>query len=276
MSVSPVLDAFPRRPIGLVTTPQRRRGRTIGLIVCLLLFGPSLYWGVVRWNEASLRTDLRERGVMAAATGDAEGTCTSRRGRLSGSETPSGCDFTVTYTLRPEEGGGERTGQVHLEGRAPIFTPAAYYDPRDPSRVMLKPELDRDPGWSQQATPFLLLLLPLAGLLWWWGTGRRGLAAAAARPDPLIAPIEKAVRQMPANRLTVHFRPEGATRAFATTFGPGEEPLLVRPPAGAPEGQQWVLALRSPPGRPYALDAGLTQLELSEEERAAIRSAAWA
>ena len=276
MSASPVLDAFPRRPINLITTPQRKRGRIIGLIVCLLLFGPSLYWGVVRWNEASLRADLRERGVMAASTGDAEGSCTSRRGRLSGSETPQGCSFTITYTLRPEEGGGERRGDVYLSGRAPIFTPSAWYDPQDPSRVMLRPEIDREPDWSQNATPFLLLFLPLAGLLWWWGTARRGLKAAAARPDPVIAPIEKAIRQMPANRLTIHFRPPGAARLYGTTFGPGEEPLLVRPPAGAPEGEQWVLALRSPKGRPYALDAGLRELELSDEERAAIYNSAWA
>jgi hypothetical protein len=276
MSASPVLDAFPRRPIGLVTTPGRKRGRIVGLIVCLLLFGPSLYWGVVRWNEASLRGDLRERGVMAAATGDADGTCTSRRGRISGDETPQGCDFTITYTLRPQEGGGARTGQVHLDGSAPIFTPTAYYDPRDPSRVMLKPEIDRDPGFSQWAAPFLLLLLPFGALLWWWLTGRGGLAKAAASPDPLIAPIEKAIRQMPANRLTVHFKPEGQAHASVTTFGPGEEPLLVRAPAGAPEGQQWVLALRSPKGRSYALDARLRDLDLTGEERAAIHNAAWA
>jgi hypothetical protein len=61
-----------------------------------------------------------------------------------------------------------------------------------------------------------------------------------------------------------------------TVLGPGEEPLLVRPPADAPDGQQWLLALRSPKGRPYALDAGLRDLDLSEEERAAIRYAAWA
>jgi hypothetical protein len=80
---------------------------------------------------------------------------------------------------------------------------------------------------------------------------------------------------MPANRLTIHFRPPGAERLYATTFGPGEEPLLVRPPPDAPEGQQWVLALRSPGGRPYALDAGMKDLALSEEERAAICRAAW-
>lgn len=276
MSASPVLDAFPRRPIGLVTAPQRRRGRILALVFCLLLFGPSLYWGVVRWNEASLRGDLRERGVMAAATGDADGTCTARRGRLSGEETAQGCDFTVTYTLRPEEGGGERTGQVHVEGRAPIFTPTAYYDPQDPSRVMLKPEIDRDPSFSQWAAPFLLLLLPLGALLWWWATGRRGLAKAAASPDPLIAPIEKAIRQMPANRLVVHFRAEGQPRVSVTTFRPGEEPLFVRPPAGAPEGQQWLLALRSPKGTAYALDAGLRDLDLTDQERDAIYAARWA
>jgi hypothetical protein len=276
MSLAPVLDAFPRRPISLVTTPGRRRGRLIGLILCLLLFGPSVYWGIIRWNEASLRADLRERGVMAWETKGGEGTCTSRRSRLSGSETPVGCDYLVTYVLRPQEGSGERQAQVHLEGSSRIFTPLAYYDPQDPSRVMLKPEIDRDPGWSQQATPFILLLLPLAGLLWWWSAGRRGLAAAAASPNPVIAPIEKAIRQMPANRLVLHFRPPGDARSWITALGPGEEPFLVRPPAGAAEGEQWLLALRAPKGRPYALDAGMKDLDLSEAERAAIRNAAWA
>lgn len=276
MSPSPVLAAFPRRPIALATPRARRRGRILGLAVCLLLFGPSLYWGLLGWQESRLRDDLRARGVMAAATGDADGSCASRRDRLSGSESPQGCDFSVTYVLRPEEGGGERSAQVRLEGRAPIFTPDAVYDPQDPSRVMLKPELDREPGWSQRWNWAILLLLPLAGLLWWWFAGRRGLARAAARPDPLIAPIERAIRSMPPNRLTIHFRPEGDVRVSVTTFGPGEEPLLVRPPAGTPDDRQWVLALGSPKGRAYALDAGLNGLDLTEEERAAILNAAWA
>lgn len=274
MHASPVVDAFPRRPIGLVTTPQRRRGRIVGLLFCLFLFGPSLYWGLIRWNEASLRADLRERGVMAAATGDAEGSCTSRRSRLSGEETPRGCDFTISYTLRPEEGGGERQADVHLDGSAPIFTPAAWYDPRHPSRVMLRPEIDRDPSWSQRAAPFLLLLLPLAGLLWWWFSGRAGLARAAASPEPVIAPVEQAIRQ--AGRLTIRFRPPGAARISVKVYAPGDEPLLVRQPADAPGNQQWVLALRSPKGRFYALDAGLKDLDLSGAERAAIASAAGA
>lgn len=276
MRASPVIDAFPRRPIALVTTPQRRRGRIIGLLVCLLLFGPSLYWGIARWQENSLRADLRARGVEAAATGDAEGSCSARRSRFGGESTPQGCDFTVTYTLREEEGGGERTARVHLDGRAPIFTPRAWYDPQDPSRAMLRPEIDRDPGFTQQYNWALLLLLPFAGLLWWWLAGRRGLARAAASPDPVIAPIEKAIRQMPANRLAIHFRPPGAARVSVKVFGPGEEPLLVRSPANAPEGEQWVLALRAPNGRLHALDASLRDLDLSEDERATIRNAAWA
>jgi hypothetical protein len=273
MSASPVLHAFPRRPIGLVTTPQRRRGRIAGLIFCLLLFGPSLYWGIVRWNEASLRADLRERGVMAADTATSEGSCTSRRGRLTGEDTPRGCSFTITYSLRAEEGGGERQADVYLHGRPPILTPSAWYDPQDPSRVMLRPEIDRDPGWSQRWAPFLLLLLPLIGLLWWWFSGRQGLAKAAANPDPVIAPIEQVP---PGNRLTIHFRPPGAPRASVKVYGPGEQPFLVRPPADAPADQQWVLTLRSPKGRYHALDAGLKDLDLSEQERAALHEAAWA
>ena len=276
MSASPVLDAFPRRPIGLITTPARRRGRIIGLILCLLLFGPSLFWGLKSWNSASLRADLRDHGVMAAETMDAEGSCTSRRSRLSGSETPIGCDYTLTYRLRPEEGGEVRQAPVHLDGASPLFTPTAYYDPADPGRVMLKPEMDREMTWSELLGPFFLLLLPLACLLWWWASGRRGLAAAAANPDPVIAPIEQAIRQMPANRLVLHVRPPGDGRAWINALGPGEEPLLVRPPAGAPEGEQWLLALRSPKGRAYALDANLRDLDLTEAERAAIHNAAWA
>ena len=276
MSASPVLDAFPRRPIALVTTPARKRGRVIGLVICLLLFGPSLYWGWQSWTSARLRADLRDHGVMAAEAGDMDGSCTSRRSRLSGTETPISCDYTLTYRLRPEEGGGERQAQVHLDGGQVYLTPPAYYDPADPGRVMLKPEMDREMTWSELLGPFFLLLLPLAALLWWWSTARRGLAAAAASPNPVIAPIEKAIRQMPANRLLLHFRPEGEARTWITALGPGQEPLLVRPPAAAPEGQQWLLALRSPRGRPYALDAEMGDLELTDEERAAIRSAAWA
>jgi hypothetical protein len=276
MSASPVLDAFPRRPIALVTTPARRRGRIIGLIFCLLLFGPSLYWGLKSWNSASLRADLRNHGVMAAETLDAEGSCSSRRSRLSGSETPLSCDYDLTYRLRPEEGGAIRHAPVHLDGASPLFTPSAYYDPADPSRVMLKPEMDRDMTWSELLGPIFLLLLPLACLLWWRATGRRGLAKAAANPNPVIAPIEKAIRQMPVNRLTLHFRPPGDTRSWITPLGPGEEPFLVRPPAGAAPGEQWLLALRSPKGHAYALDANMKDLDLTDEERAAIRNAAWA
>ncbi len=276
MNASPVLDIFPRRPIALVTTPARRRSRIIGLILCLLLFGPSLYWGLRSWSSTSLRADLRERGVMAAETKGGEGSCSSRRSRLSGSETPIGCDYTVAYVLRPEEGGGERRADVHVEGGSRIFTPPIYYDPQNPDRAMLQPEMEREMTWSELLGPIFLLLLPAAGLAWWWGTARRGLAMAAATPNPVIAPVEKAVRQMPANRLILHFRPEGDARSWISALGPGEEPLLVRPPLTAPQGQQWVLALRSPKGKPYALDANMKDLDLTGEERAAIRQAAWA
>lgn len=92
----------------------------------------------------------------------------------------------------------------------------------------------------------------------------------------MIAPIEKIVRQLPINRLIIEFQPEGQAHLSVTAFGPGIEPLLVRPPAGAPEGQQWLLALRAPRGRCYALDADMKDLVLIDEERAAIRNAAWA
>lgn len=275
MSASPVLDAFPRRPLRLATTPRRRKGRILGLVFSLLLALPAFYWGYRSWHSGQLRADLRERGVPTAEVLDSEGSCTSRRSRLSGTQTPVDCWFTLTYRLRPEEGGGTRTAQVHHMGRAPIFTPPARYDPADPGRVMLQPEIDRDMTFWEKFAPVFLLLLPAIALGIWFAAGRRGLAKAARDPKPLLVPIEKSVRQMPANRLFVHFRPPGAERPAVESFGPGEAPFLVRPPAGAPPDQQWALALAGAK-RPYLLDEKLLYLDLGEAERAALRNAAWA
>jgi hypothetical protein len=51
---------------------------------------------------------------------------------------------------------------------------------------------------------------------------------------------------------------------------------MIAPPPGSPPGEEWALALLSPNGRPYLLDARLAWLDLSEEERAAVLAAAWA
>jgi hypothetical protein len=267
-----VLEAFPRRPVGLARDPRRRTRRLLLLALTLVLALPALYWGYQSWHGASLRADLRARGVRAAETLNAEGDCTSRRSRLSGTERPIDCWFDLTYRLRPEEGGALRKAQVHLEGRAPIFTPPAVYDPQDPGRVMLEPELQRDMTWSELLGPLLLLLLPAASLLVFFATSRRGLARAARSPDPLAVPIEKVIRQP--GKLYLHTRAPGAPRPVVDTFPVPLLPLQVPPPSGAPTEQQWVLALKAPGGRHYVLDSELAWLDLADEERSRVLNAA--
>jgi hypothetical protein len=233
---------------------------------------PALYWGSQAACSAMLRADLKARGVRAAETMDAEGDCTSRRSRISGSESPIGCWLDVTYRLRPEEGGEVRTAMAHLAGRMPIFTPTAIYDPRDPGRMMLEPEMERPMTWSELLGPIILLLLPAMALLVFFATSRRGLAKAARNPDPVIVPVEKVIRQP--GRLTIYTRIPGAARPYADTFPVPDTALQVPPPAGAHADQQWVLALRSPKGRHYVLDSQLTWLDLAEDERNRLLSAA--
>jgi hypothetical protein len=272
IAMASVIELFPRRPLKVRSDSRRRRGRILLLGFALLLALPALYWGTRSIQSALLRTDLQAGGVRAAETMDAEGDCTSRRSRMSGEESPIDCALNVTYRLRPEEGGAVRTAPVHLEGAAPIFTPTAIYDPKDPSRVMLEPEMTRSMTWSELIGPVFLLLLPALALLVFFATSRRGLAKAARAPDPLIVPVEKVFRQP--RKTVIHTRAPGAPRPVADSFTQPEMPLLVPGPACAPADQQWVLALRAPGGRHHVLDSQLAWLDLSDEERRRLLSAA--
>ena len=267
-----VIDLFPRRPLRLRTDPKRTKRRILLLAATLLLALPALYWGYQSAHSFMLRADLTARGVRAAETMDAEGDCTSRRNRISGEERPIDCWFDVTYRLRPEEGGAVRTAPAHLEGRPPIFTPTAIYDPQDPDRVMLEPEMERAMTWSELLGPVFLLLFPAIALLFFFAASRRGLAKAARNPDPVIVPVEKVIRQP--GRLIVHTRAPGAPRPYADSFANPETALQVPPPLGAPADQQWVLALKSPNGRHYVLDSQLAWLDLPDDERNRLLSAA--
>jgi hypothetical protein len=267
-AMASVVEVFPRRPIALAADRARTRRRVLLLAATLVLAFPALYWGDQSWHGARLRADLRARGVRAAETLNAEGDCASRRSRLSGTERPIDCWFDLTYRLRPEEGGALRNAPVHLEGRAPIFTPPAIYDPQDPERVMLEPELERDMSWSELLGPFFLLLFPAATLLVFFATSRRGLAKAAANPEPLLVPVEKVIRQP--NKLYLHTRAPGAVRPTVDVFPAPAMPLQV---AGAAD-EQRVLALKSPNGRHYVLDADLAWLDLTDDERTRLLAAA--
>jgi hypothetical protein len=270
--MSSLVDVFPRRPLKLAANPKRRNARILLLVVTLLSALPAAYWGSNAWLSAQLRSDLRARGVQAANMMDAEGECMSRRSRITNSSRPINCSFLVTYELRPEEGGGTRKNEMQLDGGSPIFTPPVIYDPQNPDRAMLQPEMEREMSWSELIGPFALLLIPGVLLLVFVLTSRRGLAAAAANPQPVVVEIEKAVRSP--GRMFLHTRVPGADKAVVDTFSDPLAPLIVPPPPGTSVERQYALALKSPTGRHFVLDSALALLDLSPGERAAVLDAA--
>ncbi len=153
---------------------------------------------------------------------------------------------------------------VWLDGRQPIFTPPALYDPADPSRVMLKPEAERDLRWSEWIGVPFALAIPLAGLLLWLFGRKHQLEGAVGDPRPVTVPVEKMVRR--GALLEVWFR-EPAGKERLQVFPQGKMPYLVNPPPDDGSDRPWALALLSPRGRPVLLDNELSELELSDEER---------
>lgn len=265
MAHTAVINAFPRRPISLVQAKDGGKSGRIALIVILLLFLPGLYWGYSLWQDQNLREFLRTSGVEAQVL-SSEGSCWSRR-QITGDE-PRGCNLDIQYQLRPEHGGQVRQADVWLDGRQPIFRPPALYDPADPSRVMLKPEAERDLRWTEWIAAPILLLFPIAGLLLWIFGSKGGLEDALRDPRPVTVPVERFVRGP--TGLQVWFRkPEGG-KELLQVFAHGKTPLLLNPPADDPSDRPWALAVLSPRGRPLLLDSDLGNLELTDQERAAI------
>jgi len=261
MAHETLLEAFPRRPIALRKAPDTGKTSRNALIVIFLLFLPGFYWGWSLWQDQQLREFLRSNGAEAEVV-DAQGSCWSRR-QISG-DAPRGCNLDIQYRLRPEHGGQVREADVWLDGRQPIFTPPALYDPAEPSRVMLKPEAQRDLRWSEWIGVPFALAIPLAGLLFWLFGRKHQLEGAVAHPNPVTVPVEKMVRR--GTLLEVWFR-EPAGKERLQVFPQGKMPYLVNPPPDDGSDRPWALALLSPRGRPVLLDNELSELELSDEER---------
>lgn len=272
MNEHPVLHAFPGRPLAVVRDAAHRRRRLLMLIGALLLFAPLIWFAATTLQTRALRADLGQRGVAAEVL-SAEGSCLSRR-NITG-DTPSGCNLDVRYRVRPEHGGGEREASVYLPGAAPlVFAPPVLYDPQDPGRVMTEADVQRGDPFMNLAVPiFFFSVIPVIALLIWFATGDGALKAAAARPRPGIVPVERAVRDPKSNRLDIWFPRPGGGPPGKAAFRTGG-PLLVTPPAGAPAGQQWALALLGTKDWPILLDQDLKALDLTDAERAAIQAAA--
>ena len=270
MSLEAIRQAFPTRPLGRPDTPGRRKARLWVPLLTLLAALPALYWTVTSWQVESLRRDLAARGVEAEIL-DSQGTCYGVRGRITRETSTTGCDLTIRYRLRGEHGGEVRTAEVRSNGEQPLFAPPALYDPDDPSRVMLKPEVDAGISTQHVVITAILWLMPALVLLVGWALTRPGLARAARDPRPVLVPIVQAV-QVGHGQLHVKFEtPSGrqVTDAFQNAM-----PFLVPAPAGEDPGRDWALALLGRNGRPYLLDSRLEYLDFTENERSAIRAAA--
>lgn len=271
MATSPVTDAFPRRPLELADKAGRRKRRLISLALVLLLFLPGLWfaWGV--FSDMKLRSDLRERGVETSVL-NSEGHCTSRR-QITGDE-PLGCNLNISYEVRPEHGGGTRSTDAWLDGSAPrVFSPPAVYDPQDPGRAMLKPEVERDPGWDNLLGPFIPLVIAFLALGFWFLIGDGAKARAGRDPRPMVVPIDRSERM--GKWLHVTFQPPGAAKPVRDTFEGEDGPLLVAPPEGETADRDWALALVPEKGRPCLVDARLARFDFTEEERGSILRAAF-
>ena len=271
MAGSPVLDAFPKRPLVPVTAPGHSRKRLVGLLIVLLLVLPSafLFFKVAR--EDALRSDLRARGAQTSVL-SSEGRCTSRR-QISGDE-PLGCNLTITYRAR-EEGDQLLTADVWLDGDSPrIFTPDAVYDPVDPSRVMLKPEVDREREPDEFVLALILLALPAFGLLVWFAGGKGRLAKAASNPQPQLVQIDRAVAQQ--RWVEYWVRPGGLGEPVRSVMPASQRPFLVAPPEEESGDRLWALALLDSRGKPFLLDENLSLLDFTTQERQALRTAACA
>lgn len=257
-----VLTAFPRRPIALAGAAKDRRSRQLWLAGALLLLLVPIFVGYSAWQRMSLRADLDARGVGADVI-DAEGSCSSRRGITLG------CTYQVRYRLRPEDGGGERQGSVYVPGSGPrIFAPPARYDPQNPDRIMSEADLARGEPFMNVAAPIgAFALLSGLCLLVWYAIGKPTLTRAAAAPRPVLVPIIRTAQRPKTNILDVWFeRPGGgeAMQGFANVA-----PFTVE--AGD---RRLALALLGPNDKPILLRHDLSELDLTEEERAAILAAA--
>ena len=271
MPNSPMLEAFPRRPLKPKIPPGYARKRLFGLVLVLLLILPSIYLFLKVAHEDSLRSDLRARGVDTQVL-SSQGRCTSRR-QISGDQ-PLGCNLEISYRPLRAHGGDVRTADVWLDGSAPrVFTPSAIYDPEDPSRVMLKPEVERDAELDEFILAIVLLVLPAGALLLWFASGQRRLAGAARDPRPQLVPIE---RMVPSQHWTEYWvRPEGSEEAVRTMLSSRQRPFLVQPPESDSAQHAWALVLLDRKDRPVMLDGELDLLDFTADEKEALRAAAY-
>ena len=180
-----------------------------------------------------------------------------------------GCTYQVRYRLRPEEGGGERQGTVYVPGSGPrIFAPPARYDPQHPDRIMSEADLARGEPFMNVAMPVGIFgLLSGLCLLVWFAIGKPTLRRAAAMPRPVLLPIIRTAQRPKTNIIDVTFeRPGGgeAMQGFANSL-----PFIVED-----ADRRFALALLGPKDRPVLLRNDLGELQLTDEERAAIFAAA--
>lgn len=263
-----LIDAFPRRPIGLSEKAKGAQTTKVLLVLAAIPLAITAVFVVLILGQFSLYRDLGERGVEAT-TLNLDGSCTTRR--ISGN---TSCYYAARYQLRPQEGGGEREGSVHFYQR-PITVmgslPPTLYDPQDPSRILTRDDLEAGVGtgyYAGIAAPlaFALLFLGLA-----LAQKRKERRMGSAQGTPVLVPVTDVVRRMPVNEVSVTYRDPGSGKTKVFRFDPKVQPFLVTSGSGSEATE--MLALRAEDGGLYPIDSDLAFLDLSEDERRTVLSA---
>lgn len=260
--MTPLLDAFPRRPF--VLKPGRgSAGGWLAAVGGTLLFGAFIAMLAIDIGPA-IRDDfsVRDRARQAPAARVSEGRCRSRLFLFQS------CDLTIAW--RDKDGTRTRKmSYMFVEPHMGSWTAVPMMDPARPGLVTTDLGLDR--LWNRVGTAaggLVLALLLIGGLFLaaWKGQAKGGQAKALAGRSLVAVPVQFRGWGNGPSWLVA----DEQGQVFEWPVRKSDKPLVLD------EARGLVLALRDPAGGPaFPLDEKLRFVTLTPEERARIEAARW-
>lgn len=260
--MSPVLSAFPHRPLTL--KPGRgTAGAWVLAILGLLMFGGFFVLLAVQVVPA-IREDLsiRAAAVPASQVRITNGRCRSRLALMQ--------DCSMTLNWRGKDGPQSRqVSYMFVEPHLGDWTVVPMMDPARPDLVTTDLGLDRLTNRILTAAGFTIFVIAvLFGMALVLRKAQAKSREVRALSGRMLQPVP--VRFLEAtNAQGLHWRvADERGNAYEWPVGKRDKPFLLD------EQQGLVLALRDPAGGPaFPLDEKLRLVELTPEERARIEQA---